>query len=89
MKQTIYKYAILDFKDSIIKMPKSSKILHFDNRGGMHIWAQVDLDDKETVVRKFIIYGTGMLLPDNPGVYVGTAFDGPFVWHLYEKTLSD
>lgn len=34
---------------------------------------------------QFRVFGTGNEVSDNAGEYIGTAIDGPFVWHLYGK----
>lgn len=48
------------------------------------VWAETPVDgDPFTVTRRFRVIGTGFDVPDS-GTYIGTAFDGPYVWHLYE-----
>ncbi len=50
------------------------------------LWAQVPDGDPELLeVRNFAVIGTGWDVPD-PGIYIGTVFDGIFVWHVYEVT---
>jgi hypothetical protein len=50
----------------------------------IHAWAETPVDgDPFTVTRTFRVIGTGWPVPD-PGTYLGTVFDGPYVWHVYE-----
>jgi hypothetical protein len=49
------------------------------------LWAEVP-DDTPVQARTFTIIGTGDDVP--AGAYVGTVFDGPFVWHIYEVVTS-
>jgi len=52
--------------------------------GEICLWAEVP-DAVPVETRTFRIIGTGFEVPDDAGiVYVGTAFDDPFVWHVYE-----
>jgi hypothetical protein len=46
------------------------------------IWMEVQTD-APVVERRFRIFGTGHDIPDGFG-YVGTAFDEPWVWHVFE-----
>ncbi len=74
-----------------IDMPAGASILHFGNHdGAMAIWAIVS-PERLQEARHFRICGTGHRIEyPKPGwegygaVYVGTVFDGPFVWHLFE-----
>jgi len=45
-------------------------------------WAETPGGDPLTVTRTFRVIGTGRYLPD--GTYLGTVFQGPYVWHVYE-----
>lgn len=48
------------------------------------LWAEVS-DSNTVIARTFRVIGTGFDVPE-PGTYIGTVFDGPYVWHLYEVT---
>ena len=49
------------------------------------LWAQVDTE-AELVEMQLEVYGTGHeILDHGMSVYIGTAFDGPFVWHVFER----
>lgn len=55
----------------------------------VHVWAEVpyDVGGERLVPRTFLVVPTGGDIPD-PGNYVGTVFEGPFVWHVYEVTTA-
>lgn len=47
------------------------------------LWAEYD-DAQPSRVAVFYIFGTGASIPSTYN-YVGTFFDAPFVWHVYEE----
>lgn len=49
------------------------------------LWARVD-PETARVRRTFRLVGTGHKHPneEEPWIYRGTVFDGPFVWHVFE-----
>jgi triacylglycerol esterase/lipase EstA (alpha/beta hydrolase family) len=52
--------------------------------GEIYAWAETPVQANPlTDTRTFRVVPTGGDLPD-PGAFVGTVFDGPFVWHVYE-----
>lgn len=79
-------------------MPRMAKILHASmshcanlGREVPHIWVEVDSDVSEEI-RTFEVYGTGHMIKAELGkarAYVGTVFEGPFVWHIYEVKTID
>jgi hypothetical protein len=85
--KTIYKYLIEPGTDAF-EMPKGAQVLTVqtqDNRP--HIWALIDVDESRVEMRKFVPYGTGHLMPDEPGQYIGTfqLNGGALVFHLFEQ----
>jgi len=88
--KTIYKYLIDPAFDSF-EMPKGAQVLTVQTQGNKpHIWALVDVDQKEVEVRKFVTYGTGHLMPNDPGQYIGTfqLNGGALVFHLFEEKAA-
>ena len=78
--KTIWKYE-LQLDDFSIVMPMGSKIITVENG---FLWAIVD-PDNEDESREFAVHGTGHpITHQNSKEYVGTWFEGPFVWHLFE-----
>ena len=84
--KTIHKYPlILSGEAQTIALPGESRLLTVaDQHGCPTLWFEVDTDGP-VALRVFVVVGTGHELPreGNPN-YVGTAFCGPFVWHVYE-----
>lgn len=87
MRTTIWKYPLASQNGlQLIRMPSDSIVLRFAMQdGGPCVWAEVD-PEAETIMKEFVIVGTGRKLPAGLFRYVGSAEDGPFVWHLYANT---
>ena len=82
----IYKYQLRGVPDSNYKleMPLGAKIVHIGIQLNiLCLWVEVDPDEKSTF-RYFRIYGTGHKISAN-ALYLGTVFDEPYVWHVYEE----
>ena len=87
-KRTIWKYKILRPGPQMLSLPVGATPVYFGMQVLPTLWCEVDIDDgAEREYRTFEIVGTGREIPPN-AVYVGTCFDGRYVWHLYER-LSD
>jgi hypothetical protein len=92
MGLTIWKYPLtgggfVDFKqaDEEIEMPCTKRILHVgrDPQGQMCIWAMVNPEDPKNKY-KISIRGTGHDASDVAHhQFIGTVFDGPYVWHIF------
>jgi hypothetical protein len=81
--RTIYKYLIpLDDLTIVHAMPTGAIIRCVAWQRCPCLWIEVQTDAPQ-VGRKFRVFGTGHTIPDG-WVYIGTAFDGGFVWHVYE-----
>ena len=67
-----------------VRMPEGAKVLCVGTQQPNHIclWALVDPDTVVTE-RKFLVRGTGHELVAAGENYLGTVFDGPFVWHVF------
>lgn len=77
----IYKYPV----KTGLEIPRSAQVVKTEMQdGNIFIWAIVDPAEK-TIVRDFSFYGTGHELPPHAS-YIGTVFEGPFVWHVMETT---
>ncbi len=84
--KTIYKYTLTP--QCSFDIPKGSTILHVgEQHGDAQMWVMVDTDNK-TERRSFRSYGTGHVMPDNPGKYIGTFLieGGGLVFHIFETT---
>lgn len=85
MKQ-VWKYSLATFPEGIaeIEMPAYAEVVHVGLQDRTPtIWAVVDPDAKRKELRRFKIYGTGHGIREN-AKHVGTWFQGPYVWHLFE-----
>ena len=84
MSRTVWKFEFAICDDAqIANMPNGAKLLHVTMQGNrLCLWAEVK-PDMPIFERKFFVHGTGHPIPYGRN-YVGTAHDGPFVWHLYE-----
>ena len=89
--ETIWKFDIPIRGSVIVPMPMGARVLsvHMQEPGhglGIQVWAIVDprlSNPTEYESRKFQVRGTGNPL-GKVGKFVGTVFDGDFVWHVFE-----
>lgn len=83
--RSVHKYPF-DNPTMEIELPRGSKVVHVGyQHGKTTLWVEVNLTDHvEKEKRRFQIHGTGHPIMDPLGKYVGTTFEGPFVWHVYE-----
>lgn len=104
MAIVVYKYPLVIglHRRCEIFLPKGSEILHIDHQKDAHgnyrlfIWAETNPDweasEAPPAVRRFFeIYGTGRTIDDIPNSqshHCKTIFDGPFVWHIYERVYD-
>jgi hypothetical protein len=92
VKKTIYKYPIQLHSAQHVTLPRGARVLTVNVQlGQLVIWAEVEVDNDgeptEVEQRKLYVFGTGhtMLHEENEALrYIGTAFQGPYVWHVYE-----
>jgi hypothetical protein len=87
--KVIWKYEVPD--NGVVHMPFGAEILQLHPQGGpVHetvcLWALVDPDEQQLVMRRFILFGTGHPIPTGPLVYRGTAHlrAGTLVLHVFE-----
>ncbi len=85
--RTIFKFELNPFPASTeITLPGGSFPIHVGTQGHViYVWIELtDPPITPTTVYKFYIVGTGKEVPsDGFSVYIGTVFQGPFVWHVY------
>jgi len=82
--KTIWKYDIQP--NTPVSIPEDSQILTVQVQNQTPcLWVLVD-PDAPVVTRHFNTYGTGHLILDDPGEYIGTfqLHDGAFVFHVFE-----
>lgn len=84
--KVIYKYKLGFSSQSVVMMPKDSKILDIQIQDNIIcLWAIVD-PKKELKGRVFQIYGTGHELISGlkNKKYITTVQCGSYVWHIFE-----
>jgi hypothetical protein len=86
----VWKFAIPKIGEfSELVMPKGAEVVHFGTQvDGMKLWALVNVREKESEARAFIVVGTGWDAPDHLR-YHKTLQDGSYVWHLFERGSGD
>ena len=81
---TIWKYELNPvLKD--IQVPRNAKVLTAAAQGdNICVWVELNPDEPADDVRRFEVFGTGHVIPKGERRYVGTAFLGILVFHVYE-----
>ena len=84
MNQSVWKFEFYVEDEASIKMPLGAEVVAVgrQNEGAICLWAICDVN-AITVNRRFSVRGTGHPTDNVSGPYLGTAFDGPFVWHVF------
>lgn len=81
--RAVHKFALLLGSENRIEMDQTAGILHVGMQGHLlMLWAVVDTEAPK-FTRTFKVFGTGELISDG-WLPIGTCFDGPFVWHVFE-----
>lgn len=82
---TVWKFPLEKTDVQSVPMSAGAELLCVDmQHSTIMLWAR--LDPEATMMRRFIaIVGTGNPAPTpEDGAYVGSVFDGPFVWHVFD-----
>lgn len=90
MKRVIYKYPIPFFPEQKLRLSQAAEVIHVGmQEGTITLWAMVDTDaPTENITIR--IYGTGHEIDPNLVLYpLGTVFDGPYVWHVFEDITDE
>jgi hypothetical protein len=71
-----------------VQMPRYARLLHVGEKAGqLVLWAWVHTDEPP-LERRIRVHGTGHPLGVYPGIYVGTAIVGPYVWHVFDEGFA-
>jgi len=87
MEKRIWKFTFEPTDNIEIEMPKNAEILTVQTQCEQScIWALVN-PKEEKEIRKFRLVGTGHIINDNLGKYIGTfqIMNGQLIFHLFEK----
>ena len=86
MKIWKWNLEVNDYQELMI--PRGAKILAVQSQGkSVTMWAECD-ESATLETRRIAIYGTGHVLPDRYGKYIGTfqIHEGELGFHVYELT---
>ena len=79
------KFTALSGITSLLMHPGEVKKIRFNEQNGeMEIWYMAVVS-KPKYERKFEVIATGSEINLSWPRYIDTFFDGPYVWHLFEK----
>lgn len=88
MNRAIFKYPLDVTDEQTVNLPFGAKVVHVGMQNDkMYLWAEVDPKSKDDTPVTFRIFGTGHPMPEANIQHVGTVFDGPFVWHVYQSLV--
>jgi hypothetical protein len=80
----IWKYVINRVDVMCLDLPDGAEVLTAAMQNGdITLWILVD-PNAELRKRPFYVVGTGNPFPPEAKTFIGTVFDGPFVWHIFE-----
>ncbi len=85
---TIYKYPLPILDHSEVILPLGAEVIHIGEQDGLlYVWAFVDPELGPPVRRRFRIFGTGHLIPDDVAAdswrQTIQCANG-LVWHVFE-----
>lgn len=88
--RVVHKYKLKLHEHTVIEAPKGSKLRVVGSQGAdVMVWIEKPVEgDGENEMAIFEIYGTGHDIPEGRA-YQGTAFVGPFVWHVYALIMEE
>jgi hypothetical protein len=78
-----YKISSTESMQTDVLMPRAALIRAVGMQGDHQVYAWAEAAAGDHMFRTFRVIATGGDVPDF-GAYLGTVFDGPFVWHIYE-----
>jgi hypothetical protein len=83
----VWKYEMPDQREFTLDMPDADIcLLHVAVQNGKPVlWAEVETEANKRP-QHFLRVGTGGCTIPLTATYVGTYFQGPFVWHLYHNS---
>ena len=86
MARRIYKYPLETCDQQDIVMPFGAQIISVAvQENVVTAWALVDPYPKHpTGTRRIYMHGTGHAVPIDNVPFLGTVFQRPFVWHLFD-----
>lgn len=87
----VFKYTLRGTRMSV-RMPEGAQLLHVASQDDVVcLWALVETNPcADMCERHFVVTGTGFLVPEDAGQYVGTAlcYDAKLVLHVFETPAA-
>ena len=83
--RSVWKFNLEASHETTFEAPAPARVLSagLDPAGRPSVWVEVD-PDAEKIERTVFLYGTGHPI-EAGGRFVGSIFDGSFVWHVYTE----
>ena len=85
-ERRIHKYTLAVMDEQTLLLPRGARIMTIQVQAGQpQLWAYVD-PTKPKEARKIRVIGTGRMIDDDPGDYLGTfqMHAGALVFHVFE-----
>lgn len=82
----IFKFSLTETDFQTVEMPTGAKILTLQTQHEQaQIWVLCDPTAPKEI-RRFVIHGTGHLIVEDPGKYIGSyqLLEGNLVFHVFE-----
>ena len=89
--KTIWKWELRVKETQVINMPSGAEVLSIQTQQGRPVlWALVN-EDNPLTSRTFATYGTGFIMPENPGKYIGSYQNKleTLVFHVFEQEVVE
>lgn len=87
--RTVWKFRLAIAAPQSILMPMGAEILTAQMQSDeLYLWA-ILTTSPDSELRVFEVFGTGQSIHQGTGVsrkYIATVQDGPYVWHIFERT---
>ena len=91
VNKTIWKWKLRINGTQVINMPSGAEVLSIQTQQGSPVlWALVN-EDNPLTSRTFATYGTGFIMPENPGKYIGSYQNKleTLVFHVFEQEVVE
>lgn len=84
MTRVVHKYTLpnVGWNELVVGQRPITRCVH-EQHDKLTVWVEATEGAPQSVRRSFFVAGTGQPLPKGV-LYVGTAFVGSLVWHVYE-----
>lgn len=84
--KTIYKYQLQFLDRQVVEVPLSGTVKLLWDERGIFLWCMAETEAPTSCI-VITICGTGQLLPDDCGDWIGTFREAGYVWHVFARVL--